>query len=191
MSRGFALVVARFDRLSLRERILTAGATLAALVMAWIVAFLDPATTKEQALGAEIASLESVISATTRSAHGGPHTDPTTLALRREAQLQEELARLDAQLAAESAGLIPPQRTVEVIHDVLSRQRGVKLISLHNEPVTTLVPPAAPVDAAAASAATPQSAGPYVHPVELVIEGRYLDVVAYLRALESLEWRFY
>ncbi len=35
------------------------------------------------------------------------------------------------------------------------------------------------------------SGGPYVHPVEIVVEGTYLDVLAYLHALESLEWRFY
>jgi MSHA biogenesis protein MshJ len=30
-----------------------------------------------------------------------------------------------------------------------------------------------------------------MHPVEIVVEGAYLDVLEYLRALESLEWRFY
>ncbi len=39
---------------------------------------------------------------------------------------------INAQLAAQSAGLIPPERMVQVIHDVLSRQRGVTLVSLHN-----------------------------------------------------------
>jgi MSHA biogenesis protein MshJ len=43
----------------------------------------------------------------------------------------------------------------------------------------------------AAEEASVASAGPYLHPVELVIEGRYLDIVAYLRALEGLPWRFY
>ena len=70
---------------------------------------------------------------------------------------------------------------VQVVHDVLSRQHGVTLVSLHNSPVTTLVPPAAGTT----------SAGPYVHPVEIVVEGSYLDVLAYLHALENLEWRFY
>jgi MSHA biogenesis protein MshJ len=30
-----------------------------------------------------------------------------------------------------------------------------------------------------------------VHRVELVLEGRYLDVLAYLQDLESLPWHFY
>jgi MSHA biogenesis protein MshJ len=30
-----------------------------------------------------------------------------------------------------------------------------------------------------------------VHPVEIVIEGSYLDVLEYLRALEALPWHFY
>ena len=70
---------------------------------------------------------------------------------------------------------------VQVIQDVLSRQHGVTLISLHNEPVTTLVP----------TPAGQNPAGPFVHPIEIVVEGTYLDVLAYLHALENLEWRFY
>jgi MSHA biogenesis protein MshJ len=45
--------------------------------------------------------------------------------------------------------------------------------------------------AAGNSAGAASGSGPYLHPVELVVEGRYLDVVAYLRALEGLPWRFY
>jgi MSHA biogenesis protein MshJ len=30
-----------------------------------------------------------------------------------------------------------------------------------------------------------------MHPIELVIEGRYLDVMSYLRELETLPWHFY
>jgi hypothetical protein len=35
--------------------------------------------------------------------------------------------------------------------------------------------------------------GPYVHPIELVLQGDYLDVLAYLKALEAqssgFQWR--
>ena len=75
---------------------------------------------------------------------------------------------------------------VQVIHDVLSRQHGVRLVSLHNSPVATLVP-----GTAQGTQSSAPSGGPYLHPVEIVVEGTYLDVLAYLHALESLEWRFY
>jgi len=127
--------------------------------------------------------LQQSIQLTTQTIQETADTDPTLVAQREETRLKAQLAEINTQLAAKSAGLIPPERMVQVIHDVLSRQHGVTLVSLHNSPVTTLVPEAA--DHAA------QSGGPYVHPVEIVVEGTYLDVLAYLQALESLEWRFY
>jgi len=178
-----ARMLARFDALSLRERALVAGACLIGMVLLWFAAVLDPATVRQRSLSAELSTLQQSIQLTTQTIQETADTDPTLIAQREETRLKAQLADINTQLAAKSAGLIPPERMVQVIHDVLSRQHGVTLVSLHNSPVTTLVP-ATPDHAA-------QSGGPYVHPVEIVVEGTYLDVLAYLRALESLEWRFY
>jgi MSHA biogenesis protein MshJ len=172
-------ILARFEGMSIRERMLVAGASLAAIVMIWMVAFLDPMTAKQQAFDIELVSLQKSISDATQAMT----SDPVLLAQQQEDKLKRELAAVNAQLASTSAGLIPPERMVQVIRDVLARQPGVTLISLHNAPVTTLVLPTP--DTAASSA------GPYVHPIEIVVEGSYLDVLAYLHALENLEWRFY
>ncbi len=183
LPHAVAQAAARFDRLSVRERILVASATLVALVIVWTIIVFDPMAAKERALVAELAGLQESISAASQAMQTAAENDATAAAMRKQEQLEQELAAIDAQLASESAGLIPPERTVQVIHDVLARQRGVTLITLHNKPVTTLVPPHA--------GAAPSESGPYVHSVELVVEGNYLDVLAYLKALERLEWRFY
>lgn len=177
-----ARLLARFDALSLRERALVAGACLIGMVLLWFAVLFDPAAARQRSLSAELSTLQQSIHLTTQSIQEMTDADPTLLAQREETRLKTQLADINTQLATKSAGLIPPERMVQVIHDVLSRQHGVTLVSLHNSPVTTLVP------AAAAQAA---SGGPYVHPVEIVVEGTYLDVLAYLHALESLEWRFY
>ena len=179
---ALAKTLARFDALSLRERALVAGAALIGMVLLWLALFFDPMSVKQRTLSAELTTLQQSIQLTTLAIQETADTDPTLIAQREETKLKTLLAALNAQLAAKSAGLIPPERMVQVIHDVLSRQHGVRLVSLHNSPVTTLVP-------GAAQAA--QSGGPYVHPVEIVVEGTYLDVLAYLHALESLEYRFY
>jgi MSHA biogenesis protein MshJ len=178
-----ARMLARFDALSLRERALVAGACLIGMVLLWFTAAFDPASTRQRSLSAELSTLQQSIQVTTQTIQETADTDPMLIAQREETRLKTQLAAINTQLAAKSAGLIPPERMVQVIHDVLSRQHGVTLVSLHNSPVTTLVPETA--DHAA------QSGGPYVHPVEIVVEGTYLDVLAYLHALESLEWRFY
>jgi MSHA biogenesis protein MshJ len=182
---GFEAAMSRFDRMSLRERGLVAVAVLAAVIMLWTVTLWDPIAAREQALADELTSLQQTMVTTAETLDASVTNDPATLALKKEEQLKQQLADINSQLASQSAGLIPPERMVKVIQDVLARQNGVTLISLHNKPVTTLAPPkATPAIDATAS-------GPYVHPVELVIEGRYLDILAYLHALETLEWRFY
>jgi MSHA biogenesis protein MshJ len=178
-----ARMLARFDALSLRERALVAGACLIGMVLLWFAVVFDPAAARQRSLSAELSTLQQSIQVTTQSIQETADADPTQIAQREETRLEAQLAEINTQLATKSAGLIPPERMVQVIHDVLSRQHGVTLVSLHNSPVTTLVP-------AASDHAAP-AGGPYVHPVEIVVEGTYLDVLAYLHALESLEWRFY
>jgi MSHA biogenesis protein MshJ len=190
-------LTARFDAMSIRERVLVAGALLAALLMMWMLAVLDPISAKERALNAEKSSLEEQISAAKLGIESANANDPTVLALAKEKKQQATLDDINAQLASTSAGLIPPERMVQVIHDVLSRQRGVSLVSLHNKPVTSLVQSAAPAPTTNTQPDGTQGtieeavSGPFVHPVEIVVEGSYLDVLAYLKALESLDWRFY
>lgn len=186
--------MARFDRMSVRERGLIAVAALASLLMFWTIALFDPITARESSLTGELKSLQDAMTATAQTLTDATTNDPANTALIKEEQLRKELAEINAKLASKSAGLIAPERMVQVIQDVLAGQRGVTLISLHNKPVTTLAPTKA--SQAEAFVTTPASepaaaAGPYVHPVELVIEGRYLDILSYLHALEALEWRFY
>lgn len=201
-------LASRYNALSLRERVLVACASLVALVMTWMLMVLDPIAAKQRALSAEKTSLEEQIGVTAQ----GIQDNPTVLAIAREKELQTTLAAINVQLADKSAGLIAPERMVQVIHDVLRRQQGVTLVSLHNKPVTSLVQAvpqtaeqaadaattsddgtteSAPQDAAPEAPKAPEMTGPFVHPVEIVVEGSYLDVLAYLKALEGLEWRFY
>jgi MSHA biogenesis protein MshJ len=70
---------------------------------------------------------------------------------------------------------------IEVLHDMLDRQGRLQLVSIRNLPVTSLIPPAE-----ANAAAQP----PYVHSIEIVIDGQYADILDYLAALEALPWKF-
>jgi MSHA biogenesis protein MshJ len=169
----------QFNAMSTRERALIAGATLIAVLMTWTIAVMDPMTAKTQALRSELASLEETLSGNASDSEAGDGADKT-------AKLQSRLAELNAELASKSAGLIEPERMVQVIHDVLSNQHGVTLVTLRNKPVTALVELAP-----AADGTVPELSGPYVHRVELIIEGRYLDVMQYLKALEALPWQFH
>lgn len=181
----------RFDALSMRERALVTVALLAAITMLWTLSIIDPIASRQRALEAERSSLEEQLAAGQLGIAAATNAD----LIAKQAELEKELADVDARLAATAIGLIPPQRMVQVIHDVLSRQRGVRLVSLHNKPVESLVPPnrapATEMESETVRASESDLVGPFMHPVEIVVEGAYLDVLEYLRALESLEWRFY
>jgi MSHA biogenesis protein MshJ len=67
-------------------------------------------------------------------------------------------------------------------------------VSLANLPVESLSQPASQPSSQPAGAKTDapladDDRGPFLHPVEIVVEGDYASVVAYLRAAESLPWR--
>jgi MSHA biogenesis protein MshJ len=166
-------VAKRFDRLSLRERVMTSAATLVVLIAVFQVLVLQRLELRRKQLAEQLTEIVATVNDTAGTGNGA--TLERTVAL--AAQLKQTTALLDSQ----SAGLIPPQRMTQVIHDVLSRQHGVTLISLRG------VAPHALVDGSGAGA----SGGPYVHSVVLVIQGQYLDVLAYLQALEGLPWHFY
>jgi MSHA biogenesis protein MshJ len=171
-------LAARFDRLSLRERLLTTGAVLAVIVAAFNVLVLDRLEARRTQLSQQLAAIVTDINASAAEL-SADHSSPGGGALAHSRILTRRLALAASRLDSASAGLVPPQRMVRVIHDVLGRQRGVTLVSLRTLPPYPLLGEKA------------ASAGPYVHTVQLVLQGRYLAVLDYLQALQALPWRFY
>ena len=133
-------------------------------------------------LSQELTQVQADIRATADLMDASGVSDATRGAASRLQALQSRLDAVTRQFASAGAGLIPPERMTQVIRDVLSRSQGLKLISLRSAPARSLLPAADPNDAETA---------PYVHPVELVVEGSYVDVLGYLKSLEALPWSFY
>lgn len=172
-----------FDHLSLRERVLAVAAVIVVLVAAFNTVLIGKLDLRRKSLAQELSSLQGSMASAASVLETMNQTDATSVAVVRQQSLQRELDSVNAQLTSEAAGMIAPQRMAEVIHDMLRRQHGVVLISLRNLPPRSVV--SEPV------AGAPDPGGPYLHPVELVLEGSYLDVLAYLQGLEALPWRFY
>ncbi len=171
--------VARFDRLSMRERLLILAAALAVLVVLWNSLLFAPLESRRVALSTEVDSLQSGIAATATALQSSLNNDPTRNAVLEIARTQHDIEALDRQLQSATVGLLPPDRMTAVLQDLLRQRQQVRLMSLRTEPATRLLP--GPAD----------QAGPYVHPVELVLRGHYLDILNYLQALEALHWRLY
>lgn len=177
---------AKFDAMTMRERALISAAALGALLMLWNVLLMQPLTTREKALQAEQSDISTDMSNTATAMEAA--MAPTNTVMEQLKSAQSGLADADNKLATTIAGMIPPQHMAAVVRDVLQQQHGLTLISLRNLPVMPLVDTTTPTDGK--PVATPKN-GPFVHPVEVVVEGSYVDIVAYLKTLETMKWHVY
>jgi len=183
MSLGANLVniSTRFNAMTLRERGMVFAAILAVLILAWDSLFMQPLDNRKKALTAEMQAVQEGMAqlASSLTGEGG---DPIMKAFAQQEALKQSLAAADAQLQTMAAGLIAPPRMVEALRDMLERQQGLRLVELKNLAARPLVPPSDPQQVAH---------GPFVHPVEIVVEGDYLTLLRYLQSVEALPWRFY
>ncbi len=175
---------ARINRCSLRERALLFTAAVGLLVMLWNQLLMVPLGTRWTTLSNALQEAHTGSSAADSGRAADSPMDRYSALKLREAALQTALASTDAELNEAQSGMIAPKEMMAVLADVLGRQKGLTLVLLRNLPVEPLLPPLAPSEAGSASAAM----GPYLHPAEIVLRGNYLDVLAYLRELESRPW---
>jgi MSHA biogenesis protein MshJ len=190
----------RIDRLSIRERALVFGAALILIYVTWQLLLMDPLAARVRLAEQRLVDAEQLASAASVAGTAADR-DPAVLAASRERALRERLAALDTELSDASSGYVPPERMSALLRELLHRQQGLRLVSLRNLPVESLAradgdtasgAPAATSTATATDAAhLAAERGPFLHPVEIIIEGDYASLVAYVRALEALPWRLH
>jgi len=172
---SMARLIELFNARATRERLLIFAALLALVLTTWDKLLMQPLRDVSRGLQAEIAS------AGILATDIDDGSDPHRTALLRAGGLQLRSEQLDSQIAGSARGFVPATRMIAVLHDVLRRQGGLSLVSIRNLPVRSLVAPASQ-DAAPSP--------PYVHSIELVIDGRYADIQSYVHELENLPWKF-
>ena len=184
-------LVERLDARSLRERALVFGAGVAIVYMAWQALLMDPLAVRAKAAEQHLADVRRQASVLDEAGVASAQ-DPAFAAAARNRALAGRLAGLETELQSLAQGYVAPDRMPELLRELLAGQQGLKLVSLANLPVESLsrtaVPGAAP---GAVAAIAPDDRGPFLHPVEMVVEGDYASLVAYLRALEALPWRIH
>ena len=187
-------LVERLDALGVRERgLLFAGGVVLAC-LGWQSFLMDPLTARahqaQQRL-TETAQRMHALQQTSAEAIG----DPLVAAADRNRALRAQQAALEAELHTLAQGYVAPERMANLLRELLARQQGLKLISLANLPVRSLSEtPRVQTGNGVADPPAELAAddrGPFLHPVEIVVEGDYASVVAYLRALEQLPWRLH
>jgi MSHA biogenesis protein MshJ len=178
-------LIERVDALTLRERVIIFGAGVALVYIAWQTLVMDPLAGRARNAEQRLAQVREQTAAIDELGAAASQ-DPIVRAASRNEALAQRLGALDGELGAVAKGYVAPERMTELLRALLAEQHGLKLVSLANLPVESLSQPGgAKADAPLAD----DDRGPFLHPVEIVVEGDYASVVAYLRAAESLPWR--
>jgi len=178
-------VLDRIDALSLRERVLVLLGALALIAVLWDSLLMRPVERSRKRMEPDVAALRAEVerlhAAITELAdqRGG---DPNAVLRARVQQERAGISDLDRQLGGLTSALIAPEQMVQVLDQVLDRSKRLELVALRSlpaEPLASLVP----------GEALPSQI--YRHGVEIELDGTYLDLLDYLRALDQLQWRFY
>lgn len=187
------LLAARIDERNRRERLLLAVTAAAVILVVWNGLVRAPLAERRAVAVDSVARLQSEIASFEDSRAGieekiaGLEDDSGTSPVER---VRRRLDALDEVLAERTARLISPDQMVRALRDVVNADAEVSLVRLRNAgatPVITEPEGDAGEGEAAADDGIPRV---YRHDVELVVEGRYLALLAYLERLEDLEWQF-
>lgn len=150
---------------------------------------------------------------------GAMRGDPDAEIKARLNEAKARLLLMDSDLSNLQKNLVAPDKMDTLLQNILKRNKRLQLISLKSFPVVNLFDvaktsdSAANASASAAEAATnaastanqvlPSSSGSkigtlntdelsiYKHEVELVLEGNYLDMLAYIKELEAMPEQVY
>ena len=201
MKQQWQRLAARLDTRNQRERALISLMVLALVASLLNALLLSPLLAKKKKALQEVATqqeqlktLQNQIQVTVSAGKVDPDA-PTRIRL---AGLEQKLAQSRGALQSVQQSLVPPEKMGHLLGDVLTQNRGLKLVSLKTLPVSNVLDLSASASAATRvtpeqAAETPQANSPsiYKHGVEIAVSGSYAELTQYLDALEKLPWRMY
>jgi len=174
----------RVNALELRERVLLLAAAVAVLFFSIDLLALQPVLKAQQVTRERITELDTRLGALRQNARLLQYrSDDDPLQARREKRdnLRQELTTLDERIVSQLGALVEPAQASKVLEQVLAGHRGLQLVSLNASSRT--------LDDLEIENGDTAGLGRYQ--IELVLGGNYLDVLAYLEELESLQWKFF
>jgi len=192
IQKTWDLLAARYAALSRRERVLIAtGLVIGPLLIGYSL-FLDPLAAQKKSAMAEIGRLDGELSELrvhVVSLQSQLQNDPDAGRKAELAALRGEREKLDQQLQDIGSKLVRPQEMNALLEHFLTRQAGLRLLSLKTfAPESVLAPKAKEGDATTVKPAQ-QAFDLYRHGVEIRLEGGYGELRAYVEQLEAAPQR--
>lgn len=200
-----------FGALNRRERTMVTVAALALAVFLPFTLVLEPALRESRRLSAQLEKQARALTAlqTEVVALAKSNVDPDQVNRDRVNELTSQLRSLDESMRRSQKGLVPADQMGKLLSSLLDRRGGLRIVALRTLPATPLLERAgAAGGAGVAGAAAPGAAstvataggagatnpagaasagvgaGIYKHSVELVLQGSYAELSAYLERVE-------
>ena len=205
MKQLWKLYAEKIDAASLRERVMIFAAAVVVIIALMDSLLIEPQLTRQKLLSREISQRQEGIRTLQEQFEKlakERRASPDQADRRKLNEARARLAEVDAKVGEEQRRFAPPERIGPILEEMLSRNRKLKLVDMRTLPVAPLElgadkakAPAKPAEAKPAEKpAVAKAAGQsqiYRHGVEITVTGSYLDLLAYLKALEKLPSQMY
>ncbi|RKZ99173.1 MAG: hypothetical protein DRQ43_00375 [Gammaproteobacteria bacterium] len=181
------------NQLSLRERILVLLGILSVLYMIWDTFLLIPVQHSHKQLTAEHLSIQKQLSdleVRNILAAGLLQNNNKDKFNKKIDQVKGKINDLDQTLKKRLQGRVPDELMSSMLNDVLKKNQGLQLLFIHNLPAEPLIQKelAKEVNKERIKEDNP---GIFMHSLEIELMGSYLDILDYLIALESMQWKIF
>jgi len=181
--------LARFDALAERERVAVGVLILVSVAMFFYLLLVEPKMLQAEVVDKQITSTQMQLRASEQQIallQKRLKQDPNAQNQQLLTRLQKQKQQIDEQLQVKMGGLIAPSQMAQVLEAVLTQTTALKLEKLNNLAVRPLIE-----DEPGKNEHVLKDVGVYRHGLQIEFRGSYLQMLAYLKALQSLPWNFY
>lgn len=180
----------KFDERPALEKLLLALVVVGALVWVWADMVYAPArasteTAKRQLMLAQTDLFD--LQQREQSALNASATDPNEPVRQRIARAIEAQNRLDSDIQSMAGNMVTPQSMTRILTSILERQTGLVLVNVENRQ-PEVVRAATNTEEATDNQLQQRI---FKHSIVLELTGDYLNLVTYLRRIESFPERFF
>ncbi|OUR72047.1 hypothetical protein A9Q92_07740 [Methylophaga sp. 42_8_T64] len=172
------------DGLTLREKLLFVFVFIAVVYSAWDAFFFSSYSEQQQQIHTESLATQTqqqeTILAIQLAQIELSKADPNIKINQQIKDAQLALSDAQQQLNAKLDKLVPPTQITNLLRSLLEKTQGISLVSLENEPVSTITLNTAEEDEVQTVL--------YEHATKLNLRGSYQQLHKYLQALESSDW---
>ncbi|MDX2505390.1 MAG: hypothetical protein QNL62_13065 [Gammaproteobacteria bacterium] len=204
MSKQLNYLQSLIEKLSTRERILVLLGVLSVIYMLWNSFLMLPVQVLNKSLANERLSIQEQVAELQRRrivANGLLQSTRRKKLINEIDLVQKKIKNFDIKILERLEGRVAPENMADMLSDVLQKNQGLELLSINNLPAEPLFHKEQEESLAMNKKSNsktkiskkidPELMGVFMHSLEMELQGRYLDILNYLVALEELPWKIF